>query len=112
MRSRAPSYNPNSDVPMTEADLSPLLSKPQSEEKKDKEKKDKEKKEKKDKKDKKEKDEDKKDKKRSRKEMEEEEDEIEEKVAKQTKSNGVQESAATKKEKSKLKPDRVRTSNY
>lgn len=118
---RAPSYNPDADVPMTEADLSPLLSKPSPEGKKEKkekkDKKDKSGKDKKDKKDKKskdkkeEKDKDgkkkdgKKEKKRSRKEMEDEEDEIEDKVLDQTKSNGVEESAATKKEKSKFKKD-------
>ena len=83
---------------MTEADLSPLLSKPQSEEKSEK----KEKESKKDKKDKKEM----KEKKRSRKEMEEE-DQAEENVVQQTKSNGAENSAATKKGKSKLKSDHV-----
>ena len=39
--------------------------------------------------------------------MEDEEDEIEDKVIKQTKSNGVEESAAAKKEKSKSKKDHV-----
>jgi hypothetical protein len=101
---------------MTEADLSPLLSKPTPEQKdKDKDKKEKkdkkdkkEKKDKKDKKDKKEKKdkkdkdkEGKKEKKRSRQEMEEEEDEIEDKVIEQVKSNGVEESTETKKRKSK-----------
>lgn len=100
---RAPSYNPDADVPMTEADLSPLLSKPSPEGKK-------EKKEKKDKKDKKEKDskkgkDGKKEKKRSRKEMEEEESEVEDEVVEQTKFNGVEEKAAAKKEKSKFKED-------
>ena len=88
---------------MTEAELSPLLSKPSPDEKKDK-------KEKKDKEKKKEKKKDKDgkvEKKRSRKDMEDEEDEIEEKVVKQTKSNGVEESAATKKEKLKFKKDHV-----
>jgi hypothetical protein len=78
---------------MTEADLSPLLSKPTpTKEEKKKKKKDKEDKE----------DPKKESKKRSRKELEEEEDEIEEKVVKQTKSNGVVESAATKKEKARI----------
>jgi hypothetical protein len=86
----APSYNVDTDVPLTEADLSPLLSKPSPESKK----------EKKDKKDKK-------DKKRSRKEMEEEEEEIEDKVVEQSKTNGVEESSATKKEKSKTKKEKV-----
>ena len=83
----APSYNVDADVPMTEADLTPLLSKPSPESKKDKK--------------------DKKEKKRSRKEMEDEEDEIEDKVVQQTKTNGVEESPATKKEKSKSKKDKV-----
>jgi hypothetical protein len=86
---RAPSYNADADVPMTEADLSPLLSTTPDG--------------KKDKKEKKEK----KEKKRSRKEMEEEEEEAEEKVVEQSKSNGVEESASTKKEKSKSKKDKV-----
>ena len=86
----APSYNVDADVPMTEADLTPLLSKPSPESKKDK----KEKKEKKEKK-------------RSRKEMEDEEDEVEDKVVEQTKTNGVEESPATKKEKSKSKKEKV-----
>ena len=104
---RAPSYNPDADVPMTEAELSPLLSKPSPEGKKDKKEKDKkEKKDKEKKKDKKEND-GKVEKKRSRKDMEDEEDEIEDKVIKQTKSNGVEESAAAKKEKSKFKKDHV-----
>src|SRR5579859_7013439 len=72
---------------MTEADLTPLLSKPSPESKKDKK--------------------DKKEKKRSRKEMEDEEDEIEDKVVQQTKTNGVEESPATKNEKSKSKKDKV-----
>ena len=108
---------------MTEADLSPLLSKSSPEPSKDKkdtadktekkeEKEKKEKKEKREKKDKEEKKEKKdkegkKEKKRSRQEMEEEEDEIEEQVVEQTKSNGVEESAAAKKEKSKLKNGHV-----
>lgn len=92
----APTYNADADVPMTEADLSPLLSKPspsQREKKKKKEKKDKE--------------ESKSKKKRSREELEEEEDEIEEKVIKQTKSNGVDETPAAKKEKTKIQDSHV-----
>ena len=84
---------------MTEAELSPLLSTAPSEKKSEK----KEKTEKKEKKEKK------KEKKRSRNEMEEEEEEVEDKVVEQAKSNGVEESAATKKEKSKVKSDHVCT---
>lgn len=91
----APTYNADADVPMTEADLSPLLSKGSPEPKKKKDKK-----EKKDKSEKKEK-------KRSRKEMEEEEDEVEEKLVQQAKSNGVEESAEVKKHKDKSKKDKV-----
>ena len=80
---------------MTEAELSPLLSTAPSEKKSEK----KEKKEKTEKKEKK----------RSRNEMEEEEEEVEDKVVEQAKSNGVEESAATKKEKSKVKSDHVCT---
>jgi hypothetical protein len=85
-----PSYNADADVPMTETDLSPLLSKPSPDGKKDKKDKN-----------------GKKDKKRSRKEMEDEEDEVEEGVVEKRKSNGVEESAETKKEKSKDKKDKV-----
>jgi hypothetical protein len=97
---RVPSYNADGDVPMTEADLSPLLSKPSSEREKDKkEKKDKDKKQK----------HGEKEKKRSRKEMEDEDDEVEEKVISQTKSNGL---AAPKTEKSKSKKDHVGSKSY
>jgi hypothetical protein len=85
----APTYNADADVPMTEADLSPLLSKPTPDGKKDNKDKD-----------------GKKNKKRSRKEMEDEEDQVDETVVEQSKSNGVEESAETKKEKSKDKHDK------
>lgn len=101
---RAPSYNPDADVPMTEADLSPLLSRPSPEGKK--EKKDKKDKSGKDKKEKKEKD-GKKEKKRSREDMESEEDEIDNSVVDKTKSNDVDGKKKAKKEKSKPKKDRV-----
>jgi len=108
---RVPSYNVDADVPMTEAELSPLLSKTNNEGKEKK----KDKKDKKEKKEKKEKDKDKdkeekkkkKDKKRSRSELEEEEDEVEDAVVEQSKSNGVKESETTKKSKSKDKKDPV-----
>jgi len=79
---------------MTEAELLPLLSTSHSAKKSEK-------------KGKKEKKEKKKEKKRSRDEMEEEEEEVEDQVVQQTKSNGVEESTATKKEKSKVKSDHV-----
>jgi outer membrane biosynthesis protein TonB len=95
----APTYNADADVPMTEADLSPLLSKP-TPTKEEKKKKKKGKKE--------DKEEPKKEsKKRGRKELEEEEDETDEKVVKQTKSNGIAESAAAKKEKAKIAKNHV-----
>src|SRR5437773_5780701 len=82
---RATSYNPDADVPMTETDLSPLLSKPNIDGKKDKK--------------------EKKEKKRPRREMEEENDEFQEREIKKTKSNGVEETSPPKKEKSKSKKD-------
>jgi hypothetical protein len=85
---------------MTEADLSPLLSKPSPTQEEKKKKKDKVE----------DKEDSKKNKKRSRKELEAEEDEIEEQVIKQTKSNGVSESPAAKKEKAKIAESHVRPS--
>jgi nucleolar protein 58 len=94
----APNYNADADVLMTEADLSPLLSKPSpTQEEKKKKKKDKTE----------DKEDSQKKKKRSRKELEDDEDEIAEQMIKQTKSKSVSESAATKKEKTKIAENHV-----
>ena len=83
---------------MTEADLSPLLSKPSPSTKEQKKKK---------KDTKEDKDELKGKKKRSRTELEDEEDEIEEMVVEQANSNGVHETPAVKKEKAKIAESHV-----
>jgi len=93
-----PAYNTDADVPMTETDLSPLLSKPSPSTAEEKKKK----------KGKKEvQDESKGKKKRSRTELEDEEDEIEKVVVERTESNGVHETHAAKKKKSKIAESHV-----